>query len=607
MAALPPLPAILRSAIEIFGPPPGALRWGSEDALWGGVAALWVAIDWQNVTPQSMNARVSWGADTVQGVLSIPAAGDWSVTTYDPERLLDPSNNESPFASALHPGNPVRLRFVAIGNPSLSRVIRQGKIDTIGFNLDTLQGNLRATDGVAGLVSARIPAGTTGAPTTLRAMARWAVAKAGLSTVVESDPVDSETSLPLPDPPIGAGLTDEASVWQWLLTGALDCLHAVWMDNNAVLRFRSFGSPRDLGLALGGAAGIAFDDLDTESSLQGVYSRVIAFDDGAPTTPISKKDEQSFSIFGDAFFQRDRVVPDGDFWATAVLADRSRADLTYRVGTLRPQLEQQLADLIDAGMADIAHIAVESVIPPIAIDARVLGGSFEANTTSGWSAKLVAYIPGTEWEDAEVPPPEPPDPTPPPTQSVTRNYACTKDTRASLTSGNAKYGEGTGPTLPVGAYSGWRNRAFLDFAAIDWTGVSEVVSAELRVTTSDQDKVAFGGNPKVIAKRITGSWNEGSASTPSSGNATVYPGPSVTSSGQTVKNITESEQTLQAIDVTAIVRAWAPTGAGGSAQTKRGIALFSYSEDATGNTTEFWSREHGGGAPQLRLVVKIPA
>jgi len=604
MAALPPLPAVLRSAIEIFGPPPGAMRWGTEDAIWGGPGVTWAAPDWQNVTPQSMNARVSWGADTVQGVLSIPAAGDWTVTTYDPGRILDPSNNESPYSSALHPGNPVRLRFVATDG-TLSRVVRQGKIDTISFNIDTLQGSLRATDGVAGLVAARIPKATAGAPSTLRAMARWAIGIAGVTATVEPDPIDGDTGLPVPDPPIGSPLTDEASVWQWLLTGALDALHAVWMDNNQVLRFRSFGSPRDLGLTLGGDDGIAFDDLDTESSLQGVYSRIIAFSSAAPTTPISKRDDESYGKFGDTFFQRDRPVADGNFWATSVLADRSRSDLTYRVGTLRPQTERQLADLIDAGMADIAHIFVNSVVPPIAIDGRILGGAFEANTTSGWSAKITAYIPGTEWEDAEVPPPDPPDP-PPVTTNVTRDYACTKDTRCSLTSGNAKYGEGTGPTLPVGAWSGWRNRSFLDFATIPWTDVVEVVSASLRVTTSNQDKVGFGSSPKVVAKRITSSWNEGSASTPSSGNATVYPGPSVTSSGQKVQAITRSENNLETIDVTAIVRAWAPIASGGSAQTKRGIGLFSNSEDSTAATTEFWSREHSN-PPVLRLVVKIPA
>jgi hypothetical protein len=504
----------------------------------------------------------------------------------------------------LHPGNPVRLRFVATDG-TLSRVVRQGKIDTISFNIESLQGRIGATDGVAGLVAARIPKATAGAPTTLRAMARWAIAKAGLTTTVEADPIDIATGLPLADPPIGAGLTDEASVWQWLLTGALDCLHAVWMDNNATLRFRSFGDPRDLGLSLGGADGIAFDDLDTESSLQGVYSRIIAFQTSAPTVAISKQDVESYQRFGDNFFQRDRPVPDGTTWANSVLADRSKADLTYKVGTLRPQTEAQLASLLDAGMVDIAHIAVDSVTPPVSIDARVLGLSFEANTTSGWSAHVVAYVPGTEWEDAEVPPPIIPPVVP--TQTVTRDYACTKDTRASLTSGGAKYGEGTGPTLPVGAWAGWRNRAFLDFATIDWTDVKEVVSAQIRVTTRDQDKVGFGSAPKVTVKRITGSWNEGSLSSPGSGNSTVYPGPSVTTSGQVTETIAKGENNLEPVDCTAIVRAWAPIAAGGSAQTKRGIAIFSASEDSESATTEFWSREASGGDPVLRLVVKIPA
>jgi hypothetical protein len=392
-----------------------------------------------------------------------------------------------------------------------------------------------------------------------------------------------------------------------MLVGAFDSLRAVWISAAGVLSFRPFGAPRDLGLTIGGADGIPIDDLDSESSLAGVVNRVIAFDTTAPTVAIDRTDAAGYGRLGNTMLKRDRPVPLASQWVDSVLADRSRADLTYRVGTLRIQTEADLLALIDTGMVDIAHIFVDGIAPPFTADARVLGGTFEANTETGWSATILAYVPGREWEGGAIPPPVV---IPPPvgTQTVARVYAATKDTRAARSNTGANLGSGTEAELPVGAYQSWRNRALIDFASIPWGDVKELVSAELWVTTSTQVNIAFGSAPKVQARRITSSWGEGSASSPSGSNSTVYPGPNTTTTGATTKSVTRSQGVVHKQDVSAIVRAWAPVAAGGSGATKYGIALYSAAEDSTSATTEFWSREHGSSTdPELHITVKIPA
>jgi len=139
--------------------------------------------------------------------------------------------------------------------------------------------------------------------------------------------------------------------------------------------------------------------------------------------------------------------------------------------------------------------------------------------------------------------------------------------------------------------------------------VVEVVSATLRVRTSDQVYTAFGSNPKIRIQRCTESWSEGSATTPGSGNAVVWPGPSATATGEKVASISDNEGVQQDIDVTAIVRAWAPPSAGGSGQANRGLRIMGYSETSTTYTTEFRSDDYGtaGHRPQLIMSVKVPA
>lgn len=175
---------------------------------------------------------------------------------------------------------------------------------------------------------------------------------------------------------------------------------------------------------------------------------------------------------------------------------------------------------------------------------------------------------------------------------ATRNLSCTKDARLL----EPDLGAGACDHLPVGTTGGLTYRSLVQFA-MDWSGVTQITKAELKIRTSDFYHVG-PDNITVETYRITASWSEGSASHPAtSGNAVTYPGPATGTSGGTVSSGTSSNS-WKTIDVTAIVNRWAPSsvlqsnGSPGPGDPNYGIRLMSANE-ASDTATEFWSRETG--------------
>lgn len=816
----PPLTALGSALIEVYGPKPGYSRW--ENSLWG--AGEWAAVGWNDVTPQSLSLKITWGADNPAGVLTTSASGSWTIDTYDPERLLDPSNGSSPYSASLRPGRPMRISYVGTLNQRVT--VRLGLIDEIEYDLDTNIGSIRGTDAIQLMNNAKLLGGQQSdllIPNTLRARAKYLVDKVGLdnlvivegerdydSTVALGDPalywqfdegtiavgpidrtanandgeyvdndvitlgqqsliagdnpcvfmgVDSyveihpsilltqwtvnlwlsvapgavtadatfigrnsnnatnvtirnsdkhiiitgqggttycESTIPYPidgnahmvtisrsggfvyirldgvdvtnqivtpyvaqnvlgqpyilgakttgnsgnqglaafydaaalylrnmgadecavlysvgkgiegkfDPPVGPVLDSEASLWTHITTAAYDALYATWIDGFNTLRFRSFGDPRDVGFKVGGTdpEAIAIDTMKTQGSMQSVFTHIIGYDVLTPTVAVEASDVQKIDIYGDLLLRRQQPVPNAQAWVDSVLADRSGAALQYSPGTLRPQTDDQFLSILQLGMIDVAHLAVESVSPTIEVSARILGGTLLANTESGWSAEIITYIPGSEWTEAETPE-LPPEPEPPDTTVVVRNYACTADSRLAHSS-SLDAGSGVDDQIVVGYVGGYRNRMAMKFASIPFAGVVRIDKAELLLTTTTEVCCQFGSSPKVTAKRITGSWSEGTYSAAcgfSTGNAVKYPGPATTSTGAVSKSVSGADNAAVTIDVTAIARAWQA----GSAQ--NGIMLVSAGEDSSAYTTEFHSRHQGTTArrPSLRLTLTV--
>jgi len=598
---LPPLNAkgygIGAVGIQIWAPDPGAAKW--DEAFWD--VGTWMSNTWQVITPLSMAVRVTWGADDPTGVLTIPAAGSWVINTYDPKRLLDPSNGQSPYATAIRPGKPIQVYYFA--GTGVYPSVRAGIIDEVEYDIDTQRGTLRGTDMVQFMVNAVLSAGQTGAPTTLRARAAWAIAKAGLTGLVPVEPVPEGDT----DPPVGPVVAVEAPVWTHILTAALDALYAVWMDRTGMLRFRSFGNPRDVGLTIGGPDGIPVKNLKAAGTLQGVFTHIIGFNASAPTVAVEAIDVEKKNLYGDIALKRDQPVPDARVWVDSVLADRAGASLQYSPGTLYPRTIEELESILDLGMIDIAHISVPSVDPDIDIAPRVLGGTIIADTGTGWTAELTTYIPATEWDEAELPvPPVIEPPVPPTTTTATRTYTCAKDTRLAHSS-SLDAGNGTDVQLPIGYIGGYRNRAILGFASIPFGDVVEVTKAELMVVIGSNSCGAFGSDPKVVVSRLTGSFSEGTYSascgfgTSGQTGTSRYPGPAITSSGAVTAAVPSGTGSAKSIDITAIARAWL------SGQPQYGLMVKSAGEDSSKYTTCFYSRHHGtsGNRPYLRLTLKV--
>ena len=575
--------------IQIFAHPEGGGRW--DLATWGG--GTWSTETWRDATCQITSVRTQWGTARGLGVLSVAAGGAFAITTYDPDRSLDPTNPASTFGGDPHPGTRMRLVYGA-------EVIVYASLDTIGYSTKEQRGRLSGVDPVALLANTEVLDPLT--PATLRAYARAILALTPYATElhVESDPVDG-------DPAIGAAdAAAKGAAWNLIAAAAQDALHFAWIDPDLTLRFRSHGDPVDLGLTLG-LEGIPTGELATEANADGILNQITA--KGPTGSAFTVSSTESIRRFGIKPLDRGaRKVPNATVWADRVLADRKAASLEYLPLQIIPTTAPQLVALINLGGVELVRIRLDVPEPDVSVDVRAVGMQLEANP-DGWNAAVIGYVSALEWSGGVTPPPIEPPVIPPASQTVTRSVTSTKASRVSLTNTGAKYGSGAENELPVGAHSGWKDRGLIAFAP-DFANVLEIVSAKLRLRTSTQVNTGFGSSPRTRVQRLTGSWSEGSATSPGSGNAVTWANqPPATSTGEANGTIPESEGASVDIDITAIVKAWAPVSAGGSGAINYGVRLISWDESTESRTTEFMSDDAGTSSyrPQLIMTVKIPA
>jgi hypothetical protein len=441
-------------------------------------------------------------------------------------------------------------------------------------------------------------------PTTLRAMAKYLIGKAGLTTLI---PVETSTET---DPHVEKPVAGSVSLWGHISTAAYDVLHCAWLDKDGILKFRSFGAPNDIGLTIGGADGIPVSTIKTAASIKKVYTRIVAYDAAGVRYEASNPEAQE--VFGDLLLERKKPTPNTQAWCDALLLDRAGAALQYMSGSIYPITHDHMLALIGLNMMDVVHLVAEKVSPSFDVSVRVLGGYIKADVETGWTFELYNYIPANEWDaiielppEIEKPPPiKPPEPPiiPPPeeTMKVTRWYDVSADSGVGI-SGSTKAGQGADTVVAVGAWSGWKFRGLFKWADIPWAGVISVDKASLEVTNSDQDTVGFGSAPKVTLRRITDSWSEGTQTVMHTSNAVVWPGPASTSTGaKTSGTLSRTEGAKYLLDCTAIARAWFT----GSVQ--RGIEARSYGEDSGTYTIEWVSSEGvSGSRPRLKLELTV--
>lgn len=578
-------------------------RW--DVATWDG--STWSAPGWQSVGCDVGEATYKWGASQESGILSVAEAGELDLSTIDPARELDPLNTASPYYGAVKPGTPVRI----VGDTPAEKIAATGFIDAASYNLGTGRGRIRALDAIAYAGQAQVPDGTV-LPNTLRARVRAVIAAADLADHV---PVEPEAATdPDVDPPVAPFDGKSAPAWQVISNAAQDALVYVWADPAGMLRFRSWGAFPSAPLAIGCPPVDAdpgdvwlegVSTIESTTAADAIRNRVRAESSaGVWAAPIV--DGFSVDKYGPRPLDIQRVVPDRATWAGRILTDRADAGLEVAVGELRPYTLDELGALLEMRQAGPSIVRVRDDAHGELVDLR-LGtiGATVGISPAGWRWRLVTMLSRVEWDAIDPEPPIPPEPPPDPWHTETRTYIATSDALIALTSGGAKYGAGASTSLPFGTWQGWTYRSLLKFPNIPWSKVRAVKSATLKVQTSSQVRIGFGSSPKSQVRRITGSWTAGSSSSPSSGNAVVWPGPATSSSGAVTASLGTAQNTAKSITVTALVRAWAPSSAGGSGASQQGLALYEYASSGS-NTGEVWPVEQGGSArPTLELVLEI--
>jgi PKD repeat protein len=358
----PPLPA--GPLIEIYAAEAGAARW--DIATWDD--AVWSTAAWQDVTPQSVDAVIVWGSTRPElGILSKPSAGAWSITTYDPERLLDPANDESPYFGDIEPNLPVRVTHRGL-------VIRQGLAESIEYEYSTDIGRLRVYDNIAILANAQVPSDVD-LSDTLYARAADAIAAAGLAVTVLPAP-------PSGDPAVYAWATgvNEWSAWQWITDAAEQVLHVPYIDRLGRLGFRAWDTPLARARTLDATNLIQLASL---TQWNGLYSYVEAYDgatmQSAAVTPPPR--------YGRRIYTRDDPTVDAEAWAQAVLADRAFAALRWVPGELYPLTATDVEDFATIEAIELVGLSHAYTDPEVLANLIIVGGEIRITAKKEEEAK----------------------------------------------------------------------------------------------------------------------------------------------------------------------------------------------------------------------------
>ena len=178
-------------------------------------------------------------------------------------------------------------------------------------------------------------------------------------------------------------------------------------------------------------------------------------------------------------------------------------------------------------------------------------------------------------------------------------------------SGSTDLGGGQDDHIPSGYWNGYRMRGVIGFPAVNWSGITKVNSATLELTTTSFAHVQEGSTPRIKVYRVTSSWSPNSASSSGEGGSgwstsgLVYPGPSATSvGGQESVAVPEGGGDSLSVDVTAIMRAVAPSSAGGSGAKWYGLRVTPFEESDSARNTEFYSAEASSGKPSILLSLE---
>src|SRR6478752_1633518 len=177
---------------------------------------------------------------------------------------------------------------------------------------------------------------------------------------------------------------------------------------------------------------------------------------------------------------------------------------------------------------------------------------------------------------------------------ATRNFNVSKDARVA--DNGSDLGAGASDFLPVGLYDGFLYRSLLDFST-NFTDMTTITSAVLYLKTSSQYYVAFGSDPDVEVRRITGTWSEGSSVSLSGSNAVDWGNkPATSSTHMATFDVSTSENDWVTVDITDIIND-VFTGS-----TFHGLELRAVNEASATDVTEFYAREYGSNDAYIKVT-----
>jgi hypothetical protein len=228
------------------------------------------------------------------------------------------------------------------------------------------QGQILATDTIALLHKASVPADTT-LSDTLLARIQDAVSAAGVSVGGIPLPPTGPAGPSLSDWVEGAATDDGTSVWEVIRKGCEEVLWVPFVTSDAGIGLRAWGLPLDRGREISAPN---LEDLTSVINEDGVYSvaRVQVSD---PDLDPIEREASPLPRYGRRVYDRREPTIDAEAWATAVLAERSWPGVQYIPGTIHCF---SAADVDYFGTLETMERVTITVPGAVSVQGRILGG-----------------------------------------------------------------------------------------------------------------------------------------------------------------------------------------------------------------------------------------
>lgn len=364
-AEAPEAPEPSKAILEIYVHDEDASRWGAATWATGpatGTEGIWSAAGWTDVTPQGVNGHIIWGSRRPdRGILHQQDGATWNIETYDPDRILDPGNADSPYAPQLVAGLPIRISHD-------TTVIRTGYCDEIRYRYKPpwFRGQILATDTIALLNQASVPADSILGDTLLERI-QDAVNAAGIAVGGIPLPPGGPAGPALSEWVEGAATDEGTPVWTIVRKACEEVLWVPYVMADAGLGLRAWGDPLERGREI---AAPNLEDLESVSSEDGLYSvaRVQVAD---PDLDPIEREAAPLPRYGRRVIDRRETTADAEGWAAAVLAERSWPGVRYVPGTIHCF---SAADVDYFGSLETMERVQVTHPGAVSVSGRILGG-----------------------------------------------------------------------------------------------------------------------------------------------------------------------------------------------------------------------------------------